>query len=28
VTGSATVIEAAGGGKVCAAAIHERLSGE
>jgi glutamate synthase (NADPH/NADH) small chain len=28
VTGSATVIEAAGGGKQCAAAIHKRLSGE
>jgi glutamate synthase (NADPH/NADH) small chain len=28
VTGSATVIEAAGGGKECAAAIHQRISGE
>jgi glutamate synthase (NADPH/NADH) small chain len=28
VTGSATVIEAAGGGKLCATAIHKRLSGE
>jgi glutamate synthase (NADPH/NADH) small chain len=28
VTGSATVIEAAGGGKQCATAIHKRLSGE
>jgi glutamate synthase (NADPH/NADH) small chain len=28
VTGSATVIEAAGGGKECAMAIHKRLSGE
>jgi glutamate synthase (NADPH/NADH) small chain len=28
VTGSATVIEAAGGGKQAAAAIHKRISGE